>query len=668
VPASTKVELKRRRDRRTIAASKDESRAPDAAGWESPMSERYQLAYAQSLSDPDAFWLDAAQAINWERAPQSGWSPAGEDAAGREIAAGWFADGILNSCHNAVDRHVAAGRGDQPAIIYESPVTGTRQTFTYAQLLDEVAHTAGMLSGLGVEKGDRVVIYMPMIPQTVFAMLACARIGAVHSVVFGGFAAPELAKRIDDATPRIVLTASCGIEGQKVVPYKPLVDHALELAVHAVSHVVLLQRPQVMAPMKEGRDLDWSALRAAARPVACVPVAATDPLYILYTSGTTGTPKGVVRENGGHAVALAWSMAHIYGVKPGEVFWAASDVGWVVGHSYIVYGPLMAGATTVLFEGKPVGTPDAGTFWRSIDALGVDIFFTAPTALRAIRKEDPEGAFIGQIGTGRLRALFLAGERADPDTIHWAEDRLKLPVIDHWWQTELGWPAIATCFGLGDTRRRAGSAGFPVPGYAFAVVDEGGEPVAQGETGNVVMALPLPPGCYTSLWNNPQTYAKSFATFPGHYETGDAGHIDADGFVNIMGRTDDIINVAGHRLSTGQMEQIVARHPAIAECAVIGVDDLLKGMIPMAFAVAKTGQRDAPGLGREIIASVRDELGPVAALKHVHIVEALPKTRSGKILRAALRRVAAGEVIDMPPTIENPDALTRIAALFQPAV
>ncbi|WP_336958967.1 AMP-binding protein [Sphingobium aquiterrae] len=620
------------------------------------MSQRYVGAYERSMADPDGFWLEAAQALDWTAAPATGWT----------ADAGWFADGTLNSCHNAVDRHVAAGRGDQPAIVYESPVTGTRQSFTYAQLQDEVARTAGMLAGLGVEKGDRVVIYMPMIPQTAFAMLACARIGAIHSVVFGGFAAPELAKRIDDARPKLLLTASCGIEGQKVVPYKPLVDHALELATHAVSHVVLFQRPQVTAPMKEGRDLDWSTLRAAAQPVPCVPVAATDPLYILYTSGTTGTPKGVVRENGGHAVALAWSMTHIYGVKPGDVFWAASDVGWVVGHSYIVYGPLIAGATTVLFEGKPVGTPDAGTFWRSIDELGVDIFFTAPTAIRAIRKEDPEATFIGAIGTGRLRAMFLAGERADPDTIHWAEEKLKLPVIDHWWQTELGWPAIATCFGLGDTRRQAGSAGFPVPGYAFAVVDEGGVPVAQGETGNVVMKMPLPPGCYTSLWNNPQTYAKSFATFPGHYETGDAGHIDADGFVNIMGRTDDIINVAGHRLSTGQMEQIVARHPAIAECAVIGVDDVLKGMIPMAFAVAKTGQADAPGLGREIIASVRDELGPVAALKHVHIVEALPKTRSGKILRAALRRVAAGEVIDMPPTIENPDALTRITALFQP--
>jgi propionyl-CoA synthetase len=620
------------------------------------MSEQYARAYESSLADRDGFWLEAATALDWERAPLTGWTGEG----------GWFADGVLNTCHNAVDRHVAAGRGDDVAVVYESPATGARERFTYAQLQDEVAHVGGMLAGLGVGKGDRVVIYMPMIPQTLFAMLACARIGAIHSVVFGGFAAPELAKRIDDAKPKLLLAASCGIEGQKVVPYKPLVDQALAIATHQVDHVVLFQRPQATAPMKEGRDLDWATLRAVAKPVGCVPVGATEPLYILYTSGTTGTPKGVVRENGGHAVALAWSMANIYGVKPGEVFWAASDVGWVVGHSYIVYGPLIAGATTVLFEGKPVGTPDAGTFWRGIDALGVDIFFTAPTAIRAIRKEDPEGTFIGQIGTGRLRAMFLAGERADPDTIHWAEEKLNLPVIDHWWQTELGWPAIATCFGLGDTRRRAGSAGVPVPGYVFEVLDEGGHPVPAGGTGSVVMKAPLPPGCYTSLWNNPETFAKSFAAFPGYYETGDAGHIDPDGFVNIMGRTDDIINVAGHRLSTGQMEQIVAAHPAIAECAVIGVDDALKGMIPMAFAVAKTGQGDRPGLAQEIIRAVRDELGPVAALKHVHVVDALPKTRSGKILRAALRRVAAGETIPMPPTIENPEALTRIAALFQP--
>jgi len=618
------------------------------------MSEAYTSAYDASMADGAAFWLAAAAAIDWNRAPATGWTE----------GAGWFADGMINTCHNAIDRHVAAGRGDQPAIIYDSPATASRQSFSYRELLDRVSRTAGMLAALGVAKGDRVVIYMPMIPETLFAMLACARIGAVHSVVFGGFAAPELAKRIDDATPRLLLTASCGIEGQRIIAYKPLVDHALELARHDVEHVVVLQRPQVAAAMTAVRDIDWSERLARAEPVACVPVAATDPLYILYTSGTTGTPKGVVRQNGGHAVALAWSMANIYGAKPGEVFWAASDVGWVVGHSYIAYGPLIAGCTTVLFEGKPVGTPDAGTFWRTIATNNVDIFFTAPTAIRAIRKEDPEGAFIAAIGTGRLRAMFLAGERADPDTLHWAEAQLKMPVIDHWWQTELGWPAVASCLGLGDARRQAGSAGFPVPGFAFAVLDEQGRAVAPGETGNVVIATPLAPGCYSSLWNNATGYAKSFEAFPGHYETGDAGHIDDVGFVHIMGRTDDIINVAGHRLSTGQMEQIVARHPAVAECAVIGVDDALKGMIPMAFAVAKAGAQGGSALTHEIVAAVRDELGPVAALRDVHIVDALPKTRSGKILRATLRKIANGEAVETPPTIENPDVLDQYRSLF----
>lgn len=621
------------------------------------MSQAYLESYAASRADATGFWLKAAEAIDWLVKPEAGWRD-GE---------GWFADGVMNTCHNAVDRHVEAGRGDDIALIYESPVTDTRTTFTFAQLRDEVARTAGMIAAQGVGKGDRVIIYMPMIPQALFAMLACARIGAIHSVVFGGFAAPELAKRIDDATPKLLLTTSCGIEGNKVIPYKPLVDHALQLAQHKVSGVILLQRPQVMAPMQDGRDIDWASALAVAEPADCVPVKGTDPLYILYTSGTTGMPKGVVRQNGGHAVVLAWSMANIYGIQPGEVFWAASDVGWVVGHSYIAYGPLIAGATTLLFEGKPVGTPDAGTFWRTIARNDVRIFFTAPTAIRAVRKEDPDGRFIADIGTGKLRAMFLAGERADPDTIHWAEEHLKMPVIDHWWQTELGWPALATCLGLGDTRRKAGSAGFPVPGFSFRIVDDGGEDVPAGETGNVVMTMPLAPGCYAGLWNNEAGYAKAFATFPGHYETGDAGHIDADGFVNIMGRTDDIINVAGHRLSTGQMEQIVACHPAIAECAVIGVDDVLKGMIPMAFAVAKVGQWDNAALEREIVKMVRDELGPVAALKEVHVVGALPKTRSGKILRASLRKVAAGEKIPMPPTIESPAALEAIMALFDQA-
>lgn len=617
-------------------------------------TELYDRHYTSSHADPEAFWLEAAASLDWSRPPSRAWS----------AEAGWFPDGELNSCHNAVDRHVAAGRGEEIAVIHESPVTGGRRSFSYVELRDHVARTAGMLARLGVGKGDRVVIYMPMIPETLFAMLACARIGAIHSVVFGGFAAPELAKRIDDAGPRLLLTASCGIEGQKIVPYKPLVDHALDLAGHAVDHVVLLQRPQSRADMRAGRDLDWAEQIALSAPVGCVPVASADPLYILYTSGTTGTPKGVVRDNGGHAVALSWSMAHIYAMRPGETFWAASDVGWVVGHSYIVYGPLIAGCTTVLFEGKPVGTPDAGAFWRTIEAHGVDVFFTAPTAIRAIRKEDPEGRFLRATGTGRLRAMFLAGERADPDTIHWAERQLDLPVIDHWWQTELGWPAIATCLGLGDTRRRAGSAGFPVPGFRFDILGEDGRPVPAGAMGHVTIRLPLAPGCYATLWNNPTGYAKSFDTFAGHYETGDAGFIDEDGFVHVMGRTDDIINVAGHRLSTGQMEQIVAGHPAIAECAVIGVDDPLKGMHPLAFAVPKIGSADDASLPRDIVALVRDELGPVAALKQVHIVAALPKTRSGKILRATLRRIANGEAIETPPTIENPDVLDRIRALF----
>jgi propionyl-CoA synthetase len=621
------------------------------------MSVRYDQAYHASTADGDAFWLEAARMVDWERAPATGWTR----------GAGWFADGVINTCYNAVDRHVLAGRGDQPAVIYESPVTGTRQTYSYAELLDNVTRTAGMLAALGVLKGDRVVIYMPMIPQTLFAMLACARIGAVHSVVFGGFAATEVAKRIDDAKPKLLLTASCGIEGQRIIPYKPLVDHALELAEHKVEHVALFQRPQAAAMMAAPRDVDWSTQLEAAAPTACVFVAAADPLYILYTSGTTGTPKGVVRENGGHAVALAWSMANIYGAKPGETFWAASDFGWVVGHSYITYGPLIAGCTTVIFEGKPVGTPDAGAFWRTIDAHKVDIFFTAPTAIRAVRREDPQGALISQIGTGRLRALFLAGERADPDTIHWAEQQLGIPVIDHWWQTELGWAATASCLGLGDERRLAGSAGRPVPGYTFAVLDEAGKPLPLGATGNVVMQMPLPPGCYSSLWNNPAGYAKSFQAYPGYYETGDAGFIDTSGFVHVMGRTDDIINVAGHRLSTGQMEQIIARHPAVAECAVIGVDDALKGMVPVAFAVPRPAERaaDEP-LSPAIVQAVRDELGPVAALRQVHLVDALPKTRSGKILRATLRRIANGETVETPPTIENPDVLHQYRLLFAP--
>jgi propionyl-CoA synthetase len=621
------------------------------------MSEAYTRAWQKSVSDPQGFWSKAAEAIYWSTAPTHAW----------DENRGWFAGGELNTCFNCVDRHVENGRGESPALIYDSPVTGTIAHYSYRQLQDEVLRVASMLTSLGVAKGDRVIIYMPMIPETVFAMLACARLGAIHSVVFGGFAALELAKRIDDATPRLLLTASCGIEGARTIAYKPLVDEALELAQHKVEKVIVLQRPQVAATLQTGRDLDWAALRddtASAKPVACVPVPADHPLYILYTSGTTGVPKGVVREHGGHAVALAWSMANIYGIGPGDTFWAASDVGWVVGHSYIVYAPLLVGATTVLFEGKPVGTPDPGTFWRTISRHNVKAFFTAPTAIRAVRKEDPEALFLKQLGTGNCKAIFLAGERADPDTIGWLEDKSGLPVIDHWWQTELGWPAIASCFALGDLRRKRGSAGFEVPGFEFAILGEDGKPVPDGDSGSVVIKAPLPPGAFRTLWNNAAGYEKNFASFRGYYETGDAGFRDADGFLNIMGRTDDIINVAGHRLSTGQMEQIVATVDGVAECAVIGADDAIKGMIPMAFIVLRSGAGDDASLIQAVIAAVRHELGAVAALKNVHVVPHLPKTRSGKILRNLLRKLANGQSWEMPATIEDPSVPETISALL----
>lgn len=612
----------------------------------------YTDAYQRSLEDPESFWLDASKLIDWTVSPTSGWTD----------GVGWFADGIMNTCHNAIDRHVIGGHGDRMAVIYESPMTGRRTEFTYADLLDHVSRTAGMLARLGVKTGDRVIIYMPMIPQTLFAMLACARIGAVHSVVFGGFAAAELAKRIDDAAPRLVLLASCGLEPGRTVAYKPLVDEALRLARHQVDHVVILQREHLLGERQPGRDLDWEEELAASAPAECVPVAATHPLYILYTSGTTGTPKGVVRQVGGQAVALAWSVPNLYGVRPGEVLWAASDMGWAVGHSYIVYGPLLTGATSILFEGKPVGTPDAGTFWKIIHDDRVSVFFTAPTAIRAIRREDSDGRLVGE--TAHLRAVFLAGERADLETVQWIERHVGVPVIDHWWQTELGWPALATCLGLGENRRRAGSAGFPVPGYAFRFVDDVGTDVREGETGNVLIKTPLPPGAFTTLWNNPEGYAKAFAAYPGYYETGDAGVIDAEGFVSIMGRTDDIINVAGHRLSTGQMEQIIATHPDVAECAVIGMDDALKGMIPVAFAVAKVGVSTTTEMESAIVRLVRAELGPIAALKTAHVVNALPKTRSGKILRATLRKIANREAFPLPASIENPQCLDELKMLY----
>ena len=612
------------------------------------MSEAYAKAWRDSINQPEHFWSQAAQAVDWMSPP----------ARSFDEAEGWYPGGTLNTCHNCVDRHVAAGRGGVTALAYDSPVTGVVHRYSYAELLDEVGRVAAMLAALGVAKGDRVVLYMPMIPQTVFAMLACARLGAVHSVVFGGFAPLELAKRIDDASPTLLLTASCGIEGARTIPYKPLVDEALRLAHHQVERVVLFQRDTgPVADISSPRDLDWDTLRAATHSdpaPAPVEVASSDPLYILYTSGTTGTPKGVVRDNGGHAVALAWSMANIYDIGAGDVFWAASDVGWVVGHSYIVYAPLLVGATTVLFEGKPIGTPDPGTFWRIIDRHGVKTFFTAPTAIRAVRKEDPDATFLKEIGTGQCRTIFLAGERADPDTIGWLEDKSGLPVIDHWWQTELGWPALASCVALGDLRRKRGSAGFPVPGYEFAVLDEGGHPVETGQSGAVVIRAPLAPGVFRTLWNNHAGYQKNFATFPGWYETGDAGFIDDEGFVHIMGRTDDIINVAGHRLSTGQMEQIVASVDGVAEGAVIGADDAIKGMIPVAFVVARAGVESEQALHDAVIKAVRSELGAVAALKTCYVVPALPKTRSGKILRNLLRKIVNGEAVAIPPTIDDP--------------
>ena len=622
------------------------------------MPNAYQQAWLSSIEDRDAFWRAAGEAIDWSVPPQHVF----------DEVEGWFAGGRLNTAANCLDRHVDAGRGEATALIYDSPVTGTVRHFSYAEMLAESGRVAAMLRQLGVAKGDRVIIYMPMIPATLFAMLACARIGAIHSVVFGGFAAPELAKRIDDAAPLVLLTASCGMEGRRLVPYKPMVDEALGLASHKVEHVLVFQRDLLAAELDPTRDLDWMEHRAhcADDPIPDPePMAASDPLYILYTSGTTGIPKGVVREHGGHAVALAWSMANIYGVGAGDTWWAASDVGWVVGHSYIVYAPLLVGATSVLYEGKPVGTPDPGSFWRTIAGHGVKSFFCAPTAIRAIRKEDPEAAFLGEIGTGKLEVIFLAGERADPDTIDWLEEKSGLPVIDHWWQTELGWPAVATCFGLGDLRRKRGSAGFPVPGYEFAVMDGDGMPSAEGTSGAITIKAPLPPGAFRSLWNNKAGFERSFARFSGYYETGDAGHVDAEGFLHIMGRTDDIINVAGHRLSTGQMEQIVAEQQGIAECAVIGADDSIKGMVPVAFVVARADAPDQDTLVREVIAGVRRELGAVADLKTVHVVPQLPKTRSGKILRNLLRQLVNKQAVVTPPTIEDPAVPPMIAGILE---
>ena len=621
---------------------------------------RYHEVYAGWQKDPEAFWGEAARDIGWYRLWDRVFDPY-MDEYGR-----WFPGAECNTAYNCLDRHVESGRGDQKALIYDSPVTETKKAYTYAELTDEVAIFAGVLKDLGVGKGDRVIIYMPMVPEAAIAMLACARIGAIHSVVFGGFAASELATRINDAKPVAVVSASCGVEPGRVVAYKPLLDKAIELSDHKPAHCVILQRPMQEAPLEPGRDHDWAALvrdaKARGRKAGCGSVAATDPLYILYTSGTTGQPKGVVRDNGGHMVALKWSMKNHYGVEPGEVFWAASDVGWVVGHSYIVYAPLLHGCTTVLYEGKPVGTPDAGAFWRVIAEHRVGAMFTAPTAFRAIKKEDPQGEFIKTYDLSAFRTLFLAGERADPETIKWAEEKLGVPVIDHWWQTETGWAICGNPVGLGMLPVKHGSPTVPMPGYDLQVLDEKNQPLPAGQTGTLAIKLPLPPSCLPTLWNNNERFRKSYlAEFPGYYTTSDAGYRDEDGYIYVMARTDDVINVAGHRLSTGQMEEVVARHKDVAECAVIGVHDETKGQLPAGFVVLNAGvNRDPKEIETEVIQLVRETIGPVAAFKNVMVVKRLPKTRSGKILRGTMRQIADGEPWKMPATIDDPAILDEI--------
>ncbi|MEH3118534.1 MAG: propionyl-CoA synthetase [Methylorubrum populi] len=625
-----------------------------------PTEGTYAAIHAASLEDREDFWLKAAQALDWDAAPTRAFDP---DLG---VYGRWFPDARLNVCRNAVDRHAEGGRGDQAAIIHDSPVTGVKRTITYHELRDAVAVLAGLLADLGVSKGDRVVIYMPMVPEALFGMLACARIGAIHSVVFGGFAANELAARIEDAAPKVILAASCGIEPARVVAYKPLLDAAIARSSHKPDACLILQRPQGEASLVEGRDHDWAQgvarARAAGRRAAPVPMAATDPLYILYTSGTTGRPKGVVRDGGGYGVALTWSMANLYGVRPGEVYFCASDIGWVVGHSYIVYAPLLHGCTTVLYEGKPVGTPDAGAFWRVAAEHGAAALFTAPTALRAIKKEDPRAKKIAGYDLSKFRALFLAGERADPDSVAWAERALGRPVIDHWWQTETGWAIAGNPLGLERLPVKYGSTGKPMPGYDLHVLDESGRPVAPGTMGTIALKLPLPPGCLPTLWGSDERVRQSYlSAFPGFYDTSDAGVMDEDGYVTVLGRTDDIINVAGHRLSTGGMEAVLAAHPDVAECAVIGIRDALKGEAPCGFVVLKSGvAKDARTIERELVARVREEIGPVAAFKLALTVGRLPKTRSGKILRGTMKRIADGEDFSMPPTIEDPAALAEI--------
>jgi len=631
----------------------------------------YDEQYRRSLDDPDAFWGEAAKDIDWIEPPRMVL-----DATNPPFYR-WFTGGVLNTCYNAVDRHVAAGRADQAAVVYDSPVTGVQRTLTYGELQDEVARCAGALAGLGVGKGDRVLLYMPMIPEAVVGMLACARIGAVHSVVFGGFAPNELAIRIDDAQPKVIVSASCGIEVQRVIPYKPLLDLAIEAASHKPDACVIVQRQGATvsgtslepAPLVAGRDVDWNDVVPAATPHPCVPVGATDPLYILYTSGTTGKPKGVVRDNGGHAVALRWSMPNVYDVHPGDVFWAASDVGWVVGHSYIVYAPLLTGCTTILYEGKPVGTPDPGAFWRVVSEHGVKALFTAPTAFRAIKKEDPTGSHLERYDLSRFAALFLAGERLDPDTYHWAAVLLQRPVIDHWWQTESGWPIVANCLGIEAMPVKPGSPTKPVPGYRVKVLDPAsGHQVPPKTDGAIAIELPLPPGTLPTLWGDDERYVSSYlSTFQGHYTTGDGGRYDSDGYVYVMGRIDDVINVAGHRLSTGAMEEVIATHADVAECAVIGVHDDLKGQVPLGFVVLKAGVSRDPGeLQVELVQMVRDRIGAVASFKDAKVVARLPKTRSGKILRATMRAIADGRDYTVPSTIDDPAILDEISEALTP--
>ena len=621
---------------------------------------RYRDLHRASLADPAQFWADAAREVTWIRPPRQ----VLDDS--RPPFYRWFPDAELNTCANALDRHVEAGRGDQAALIYDSPVTATQRTFTYAELLDVTSRFAGALRELGVEKGDRIVIYMPMIPEALIAMLACARIGAVHSVVFGGFAAQELAARIDDARPAVVVSASCGIEPTRVVQYKPMLDAAIDASTHPPRRCVIVQRDRLRCKLVDGRDHDWDTLIADAEPTPAVPVAATDPLYILYTSGTTGKPKGIVRDNGGHAVALLWSMRNIYHVGPGDVFWAASDVGWVVGHSYIVYGPLLAGATTVLYEGKPVGTPDAGAFWRVIAEHGVNVLFTAPTAFRAIRKEDPLGAWLSRYNRASLRSLFLAGERLDPGTYHWASQKLDIPVIDHWWQTETGWAIAANPLGIEALPTKLGSPGVAMPGYDVAILHPDGSGCRRGEEGAICLSLPLPPGTFPTLWQDDARFQSSYlCEHPGYYLTGDGGFLDEDGYLFVMGRIDDVINVAGHRLSTGAIEEVLASHPAVAECAVIGVSDEIRGQIPRGLVVLQAGA-SPDGLEAELIELVRNKIGAVACLKRVDIVAALPKTRSGKILRKTMRAIAHGQNEQPPSTIEDPDVLHQLRPVLRP--